>query len=177
MEKAIIGLVGVIIGAFISAFVVRRSSYISSVTTERTKWIDKLRTNIADLVGTLATISLKSSSDTYRKSAEYDADKRKAETLVATVILQLNPDGSIDKNIIKLLHRLPFLAERSDKYRDAENALILHSQFLLKEEWEKVKYETQSAIARWWKTDCNSEREEKYRNFCESKESFLSEIK
>ena len=177
---AAIALTGVLLSAIVSAFVSRRSSYIASVTSERSKWIDKLRTNIAELLGALGQMHIKhAASKDYRNSGTHFEDIRKVDTLIATITLQLNPRGSIDKNMIRLLERSPREADAlnsATQFRAAERALILHSQFLLKEEWEKVKYESRLAITRplaWWGR-CRRARE--YREFCRTQESFLNQL-
>jgi hypothetical protein len=44
---AIIALGGVVVSSFISKLISGRTLYINAVTVERSKWIDKLRDNIA----------------------------------------------------------------------------------------------------------------------------------
>ena len=176
---AAIALTGVLLSAFVSALVSRRSSYIVSVTSERSKWIDKLRSNIAELLGALGQVHMKhAASKDYRNSGAHFEDIRKIDTLIATITLQLNPRGAIDKNMIRLLERMPREADtsNSNEFRTIERALILHSQFLLKEEWEKVKYESRLAITRpfaWWG---RCRRACEYRQFCRTSDSFLGQL-
>lgn len=150
----IVGLItlsGVILSAFISAFVSRRSLYINSVTVERSKWIEKLRNNIAECLGLLGYLHFKMgvSQGEFVASTEYDELIQKVETLLNVITLQLNPDGKIDRNILVLLRAITRLAENpQSNYRGAESLLIRHSQWLLKEEWEKVKYESRGLIRR-----------------------------
>jgi hypothetical protein len=150
----IVGLItlsGVILSAFISAFVSRRSLYINSVTVERSKWIEKLRNNIAECLGLLGYLHLKMgvSQGEFSASDEYSELIQKVETLLNVITLQLNPDGKIDRNILTLLRIITQLADNwESNYRDAESLLIRHSQWLLKEEWEKVKYESRGLFRR-----------------------------
>lgn len=172
---AIIALTGVFLSAIVSAIVSRRSSYISSVTVERSKWIDKLRSNLADLLGVLGSIHLKTADKVYSGSASYFEDRKRADTLIATITLQLNPRGAVDKNMIQLLEKMPTEAERAGSdYRKAEKALILHSQFLLKEEWEKVKYESRLGIMRCLAWSGQRRRECEYTQFSRQPEAFLN---
>lgn len=177
---AAIALLGVLLSALVSALVSRRSSYIVSVTGERSKWIDKLRGNIAELLGALGQMHVKhTASKDYRNSSAHFEDIRKVDTLIATITLQLNPRGAIDKNMIRLLERIPRDADTSNsstQFRAIERALILHAQFLLKEEWEKVKYESRLALTRplaWW---CRCRRASEYRDFCRTSDSFLNQL-
>mgnify|MGYP003109929006 CR=1 FL=1 len=145
---AIIAVCGVILSAF-SAFVTgRRSVYISSVTAERSKWIEKLRSNIAELLQVCAAIN-----NDRQCSKSYDDKRNKADGLIALISLQLNPadkDG-IDKNLIA---HLKILVEATEKpgaeFRKEEKKFVRHSQFMLKEEWEKVKTEARGWIAKLW---------------------------
>ncbi len=148
ISAAIIAVCGVIFSAF-SAFVTgRRSVYISSVTAERSKWIEKLRSNIAELLQVCAAIN----NDTVT-SEPYDEKRNKADGLISLISLQLNPadEGGIDKNLIAHLRILVEATEKpGDEFRKEEKKFVRHSQFMLKEEWEKVKTEARGWIATLW---------------------------
>ena len=105
-----------------------------------------------------------------------DELRQKVETLVATIRLQLNPEGNIDKNIIGILQHIVFLADRGKPaVFSAQGLLTRHSQWLLKEEWETVK----SEAAGWWRRGGiavkRRQRERAYRVFCEG-EGSLNEL-
>lgn len=148
ISAAIIAVCGVILSAF-SAFVTgRRSVYISSVTAERSKWIEKLRSNIAELLQVCAAINNETQA-----SQAYDEKRNKADGLISLISLQLNPadEGGIDKNLIAHLRVLVDTTEKSgDEFRKEEKKFVRHSQFMLKEEWEKVKAEARGWIATLW---------------------------
>ncbi|WP_141703047.1 hypothetical protein [Cereibacter johrii] len=148
ISAAIIAVCGVIFSAF-SAFVTgRRSVYISSVTAERSKWIEKLRSNIAELLQVCAAINNET-----RTRLAYDEKRNKADGLISLISLQLNPadEGGIDKNLIAHLRILVEATEKSgDEFRKEEKKFVRHSQFMLKEEWEKVKNEARGWIATLW---------------------------
>jgi hypothetical protein len=67
---------------------------------------------------------------------------RKIQELSYTIQLQLNPAGEIDRHIILILAS-GGINNPSDMKRMTRTArtLVLHSQWLLKAEWEKVKFE------------------------------------
>lgn len=148
ISAAIIAVCGVIFSAF-SAFVTgRRSVYISSVTAERSKWIEKLRSNIAQLLQVCAAIN-----NEMQSSQAYDEKRNRADGLISLISLQLNPadEGGIDKNLIEHLRILVEATEKpGDEFREEEKKFVRHSQFMLKEEWEKVKTEARGWIARLW---------------------------
>ena len=174
IASAIIALLGVVISASLSRSIASRSTYINSVTVERSKWIDKLRSNLSDFLGAAAYLYHKVSVDPdpqkkYRLSDEHDGLVRQLETLDALIRLQLNPSGRVDRNIITLLEDIPTLADTTDqRFRTAHNLLIRHSQWLLKDEWEKVKFESRESISgyfsRWY-------RLWKYLRFCKAEGS------
>jgi hypothetical protein len=64
------------------------------------------------------------------------------------IYLQLNPFGLIETNVAKILKKMPSLAEKKDgkELREADDLLIAHSRWLLKAEWEKVKYEASGLL-------------------------------
>lgn len=145
---ATIAVCGVIFSAF-SAFVMgRRSVYISSVTAERSKWIEKLRSNIAELLQVCAAINNQKTG-----GKAYDEERNRADGLISLISLQLNPADKegIDKNLIAHLEILVAAAEKSgNEFREEERKFVRHSQFMLKEEWEQVKSEARGWTAKLW---------------------------
>ena len=83
---------GAVVAALTSALVAltvsKRSGYITSVTAERSKWIDKLRGNIAELLSICSSINMTRNDKT---SADALVKRRDADKLVALITLQLNP--------------------------------------------------------------------------------------
>jgi hypothetical protein len=52
--------------------------------------------------------------------------------------------GNVDRNLLRLVARLPLLSESAERHallRRGDDLLIAHSQWLLKNEWENVKRE------------------------------------
>lgn len=166
-------LTGVVISAIISAIISflisSKSSYITAVTAERSKWIDKLRENIAELLSVCSTIHI-SLPDT--KSPDALVRHEKADRLIALIMMQLNPRNKIDKSMISLLPKLIQSSEnKNGGYRAIEREFVCHAQFLLKEEWEKVKLEGGGSLLplhpikyfKYWR------RRVTYQNFCNGK--------
>lgn len=48
--EPILVLLGIVLTAAVTFYVARRATYLTTVTVERSKWIDKLRTNVAQLI-------------------------------------------------------------------------------------------------------------------------------
>ncbi len=170
---AAIALIGVVVSAFVAFTVSKRSTYITAVTAERSKWIDKLRGNIADLLGICGAIHLSSSDKTSEKAL---AKRQDADRLIALITLQLNPSdkSGIDQNLIKLLRQLVEASEKNDgRYRTFEACFVRHAQFLLKEEWEKVKSEAKGwMLALFTGAGCRSrKRARRYAEFCGAEKS------
>lgn len=173
---AIIAVAGVMISALISKFISSRTLYINAVTVERSKWINKLRDNIAQCSGDLRTLSYKVGAAYGRidlvplRIDEHDALVEKINTLISLVSLQLNPFNEIDKNILTILAKMPALAgsPNGQKLRIADELLIKHSQWLLKAEWEKVKSETRGIVLRVWAKIKARWHRRRYRDFCKS---------
>jgi hypothetical protein len=144
---AIIAAAVSLIGALINVYVSRRSTYLNAVTAERSKWIDKLRTNISTFSGLVRTLYFRLLADkAFFRTPEYYDLVKQVNGLIPLIKLQLNPAGEIDRHLVSLLDRIPYLAEnpQNDMLIRADTLLIEHSQWLLKAEWEKVKSE-----ARW----------------------------
>ena len=86
LTVGLIALAGVILSAFISAFVSRRSTYINSVTVERSKWTDKLRNNISECVGSLGYLHYKTMlEDDFAISEDHDELIKKNEIMLNVI--------------------------------------------------------------------------------------------
>ncbi|MGX1145082.1 hypothetical protein [Bradyrhizobium ottawaense] len=143
----------------------RTVAYSSTVTAERSKWINALRGNIALFSGKLRTLSYASEKGNISAAEELKAISEVNE-LIPLIRMQLNPFGPIEKNIAGLLEKLPIFATKPDgaKLRNYDNLFIEHCRWLLKAEWEKVKTEAGGLSA---KMD-EEEYLRKYAAFCQA---------
>ena len=143
LAAAIFSFTAVLISVLFTFFASRRSIYISSVTAERSKWIEKLRSNLSDYVGVCSALHRYNVYDILKveNTAKKSELTREVARIRALISLQLNPndESGIDRNIIIQMKRLFDLTGDIMDYNIEETKFIRHCQFLLKEEWEKVK--------------------------------------
>ena len=176
---ALIALVGVIFSATISATIAftlsRRSSFITAVTVERSKWIDTLRGNLSDLLGTCSAVRMGSAE-------EARTHLEKLDQLIALIEMQLNPDNLIDDNMIGILRLLHNSIEgngcQHPNYREIELALVRHAKFVLKEEWEKVTSEAlgiETTSKRSW-LRAAEKRKAAYEEYCKCPKSLVDTL-
>jgi hypothetical protein len=182
--SAAIALAGVLGSAVISSIISRRSIYINSVTVERSKWIEKLRSNIADFCAAAASVELEyhfgkpmPRTEILKKLIENDA-VRDILRLDILIKLQLNPQGAVDQNLIKLLDVVPemMFEDGTSKLSSIQGLIVLHSQWLLKQEWEKVKIESAGWYLRRQLQARAEERLKKYEKFCQSEDGSLNNL-
>jgi hypothetical protein len=168
--SAAIAVSGVILSALVSALISRRTNYLNVVTAERSKWIEKLRGNLAKYPAVARAVFYKAKKEDWEKgeglSIEYYILLRELQEMRSLLKLQLNPKGKIDQNIIKLVDRIYTLAQSwtlGPQLAEAELLLVLHAQYLLKAEWEKVKSEARGpirqAVSKYF--ECKSTRDYK----------------
>lgn len=124
----------------------RRTIFINTVTAERVKWLSALRENISTYCGLTYTWQLSRFGD---KSREQETIIQ-IDKLRHLIRLQLNPGDSPDSmietlvdDIAKLVvgHQVDTITSNAE-LNGKINLLVVHSQNLLKNEWEKVKKET-----------------------------------
>jgi hypothetical protein len=175
IASAVIALCGVLLTVFVS----RRTLYINSVTVERSKWNEKLRTNLSEFIGSATYLYTQmQNDDTFITSDEYKAVRKEVDRAAAQVKLQLNPDGAVDANLIELLDELPATASLGDvEYEIGERLLIRHAQWLLKEEWEKVKYEASGPLGKLVALTKRRRRGLAYQRFVEGEGSLVHAIR
>lgn len=147
---ALIALVGVSVGAALARSSNERNIYINSITTERSRWIDKIRNNISEYISELLSISylVYVSGHKEKDLADKMSDPvRNLARIRANILLQLNPRNVIDADLVAVF--------KKDLPRN-ENQIELHcqhiiemSQWLLKVEWEKVKHECRTGLSRF----------------------------
>jgi hypothetical protein len=175
-KVAFIALCGVLFSAVVAFLSSRKAIYINSVTVERSKWIDAIRLNLAELSKESRTLNYKLNTiNGFFKSSDHIIYIDHVNELTALIRLQLNPRGLFDKNVMVLLNIIPSAAQGVDS-RDIvrlDDLLMSHSQWLLKAEWEKVKFEASGILRKCWiwcKLGIHSRR---YRNFCKGEGRLL----
>ena len=115
----------------------KRSSFINTVTSERVKWITKVRENMSTLCALCDQWML------HKTQASAPDLLKQIEAKKNEIRLQLNPNDPEDKDIARLLDRLPSWTQSMtpEAYRELQELLVGATQVMLKREWDKVKDE------------------------------------
>lgn len=123
LTVAMIALAGVFIGSFWTSLTASRAVYIGAITAERSKWIERLRTNIAAYSTTLAKTSFR--VGLFRSKLELKPDILPDQILsvmeelnqqVSVIQLQLNPAGIVDRNILALINSVVITRDTQSIY-------------------------------------------------------------
>jgi hypothetical protein len=115
----------------------KRTTFINVVTSERVKWLGKLRTNVSILCAL-------TNEYLHRYGTDVDAESlQKIERLKLEIRLQLNPNEEPDRRIRSLLQGWPNFQNQGQvqTFEGTQEALLAATQQLLKKEWDKVKDE------------------------------------
>jgi hypothetical protein len=115
----------------------RRTAFINTVTSERVKWIAKVRDNVSTLC------SLCDQWTVHRSQESMPELQRQIERVKNEIRLQLNPKDVEDQDIERLLARLPSWSTSMtpEDYAKLQANLVSATQTMLKREWDKVKDE------------------------------------
>ena len=118
----------------------KKTAFINTVTSERIKWMEKLRYNISEFCG----LSYNWFMATPEEQGASQENIEKLDKLRHLIRLQLNPNDEHDKKIENLIHEIPHFTDKSKEkeFKEKINELIEQSQHLLKLEWERVKDES-----------------------------------
>lgn len=120
----------------------KRATFVNTVTSQRIKWIEQLRQDISAFAGLTYHWS---HSELEGKPGEAEVVKE-MDRLRHVIRLRLNPSGAHDQTIEALIAEIPHYTDpsRQNELVDALERLTRATQSLLKEEWEKVKQESQN---------------------------------
>ncbi|MFN0313927.1 MAG: hypothetical protein ACKVQA_02645 [Burkholderiales bacterium] len=115
----------------------KRTAFVNTVTSERVKWIAKVRENVSTLC------SLCDQWMFHRTQESTPGLQRQIEQMKNEIRLQLNPKDVEDQDIERLLARLPSWTNSMtpEEYSKLQGNLVSATQAMLKREWDKVKDE------------------------------------
>lgn len=124
-----------------SYFQTRKTSFINTVTKQRIEWLENIRQDVSRFCGLTYTWSI---SRIEGKPEEFEVIKE-LDQLRHVIKLRLNPDDTPDRRISALIDKIPDLTHESKQgdLKKAIRELIGETQAMLKDEWEKVKRESE----------------------------------
>jgi hypothetical protein len=127
-----------IVNLFFNLRDAKRRDFINTVTSERVKWIAKVRDNVSTLC------ALCNQWVFHPNQEPLPELQRKIEQVKNEIRLQLNPNDTEDQEIVRLLARLPGWTNsmKPEDYIKLQDALVIATQAMLKREWDKVKDES-----------------------------------
>lgn len=131
MLEALIGFVGAIVGALFTVAVTKLNNYNQSVSQCRNKWLNDMRENISNM------LACKKALDDAENTEKKIELKREYEYAKNQTLLRLNLSENkhiLLKVAIEELELQGYSEETAQKIAEI-------SRSILKEEWEKVKYE------------------------------------
>lgn len=147
---AAIGLAGALGGALTSYFVASKSVFVTAITAQRMAWIADLKQNISLLLSHLTMVRSHIQTGNLYEQKDLVKTFESMNQLSRKIELQLNPFGDIDQNLICLIKEI-YVSVSAVKQSDLEklcDALLEHSRWMLKAEWERVKYEARGPFGK-----------------------------
>lgn len=124
----------------------KKTTFINCVTTERVKWINKLRGNIANFCGLTHHFVFSELGEKEKNEIRNEIDR-----LRMLIPLQLNPHEESTEEIVDLIREIPMqtdfkgVVSFDEKFpvEKSIDKLISKTQLLLKQEWNRVKKEAE----------------------------------
>lgn len=121
----------------------QKASFINTVTSQRVKWIEQLRQDIAAYCSLLQSVA-------YADAEVQDPLKRaellrEIDRLKHVILLRLNPDpdATSDRRIQEFMRVVQKQTQTPSDLETTLGSLIIETQNLIKVEWEKVKDEAE----------------------------------
>jgi hypothetical protein len=119
----------------------KRTTFINTVTSERVKWIQNTREAISTLCGRTYYWLMTQNEISQEES---NSVRKEVDKLRLLVKLQLNPKSDGDIEIMNLIDEMPKYTDKhyEKEMKDLLSKIVTKSQFLLKDEWDKVRDES-----------------------------------
>ncbi len=144
--SAVTALVAVIVGPLVSIFVAKNQINASVVSANRQTWINRLRDELATLVGIVHHLPSAHANGSVSADAAITEYGRFVEKFQVIKLL-INPKEtdhqelirlieSADKKIIESINKSQ---ANSSEFEAAGQRIVAQSQIVLKREWERVK--------------------------------------
>lgn len=147
---AVLGLAGALGGAATSYIIGQQTVYVNSITTQRMKWVDSLRGKLVLLLAKINIVSTLLAGNDDIDMDRFLSLTHEIDELRQTLFLQLNPRGLIDGNVASIVDALVKSPSTTRRAQTGALATTLreHSQWLLKAEWERIKFEARSPFGK-----------------------------
>ena len=122
--------------------VMKNTSFINTVTSQRILWIEQLRQDVSKFCGLTHTWCMSDLED----KPEASEILKEIDRLRHVIRLRLNPNDTPDRKIAALLKKIPELTHSSKRTEllSALEYITVATQHLIKDEWEKVKKEAKN---------------------------------
>jgi hypothetical protein len=115
----------------------RRTAFVNVVTSERIKWIQAFRGNVAQLC------ALSDQWVRHPNTGSLSERSEHLEKLKNEIRLQLNPNDAEDVELERLILRMPSwtMSMTAEEYDALQGLIVDATKAMLKREWDKVKDE------------------------------------
>lgn len=121
----------------------KKTTYINAVTTSRIRYMESLRSYIAEFCGLMLHVALTNLTDE-------DKNKiiEKIDRLRFTIKLHLNRNDAVDTKVIEKINSIPNLTDpgNTDKLEIELNKLTELTQDVLWHEWQGIKKEASKGL-------------------------------
>ena len=144
--SAVTALVAVIVGPLVSIFVAKNQINASVVSTNRQTWINRLRDELATLVGIVHHLPSAHANGSVSSDAAITEYGRFVEKFQVIKLL-INPKETDHQELIRLIESankeiiesLNKNQANASELEAASQRIVAQSQIVLKREWERVK--------------------------------------
>lgn len=149
MDSALIGLIGGLIGSFITLIIgllTTRFSYnnlfADTVSKSRNNWINTWRDELSNFLAIADMLRHETTTKKACNEHEYIELLKEYHIAKNKIIMRLNLNEKRHQEVYLLINKIAYEEPlENDDYKVAKEALMAVSRDLLKEEWERVKLE------------------------------------
>lgn len=157
-------LVGVVFAAVLTFWSAKRNAYMTLIVSERAKWLNEIRNNVAELLSLLSKEYVKTVVHGINQGSKLEGDRearpdldeafiQNAEFLIAKINLQLLSDSNCPQTA-KLSDALNKLVTecvryRGSQYRFIEKEVFDLTRFILRREWSRIDIEVRGVFISW----------------------------
>lgn len=153
MTENIVALIGIGITLIISIITLifsvlssKKTIYVNTVTTLRSKWLDQMKSDLSEFIALISDsiINNRNIYEPKEMNLKYDLER-----IYRKIELNINPNDEYDRKLISMIKNITRnydCGAKNQRIKENIEELVLYTQKITKLEWEGIKLESINGV-------------------------------